>query len=78
MKVYEHTDPDSLRPRSHPWTDGQSNASHRYYDFSAQPELIRSSLEDLQEWNSEKGMESLGYPVLLMISQENLKLLELI
>lgn len=58
MKVYEHTDPDSLRPRSHPWTDGQSNASHRYYDFSAQPELIRSSLEDLQEWRAYPAIET--------------------
>ena len=24
MKVYEHNDPDSLIPRSHPWIDGES------------------------------------------------------
>lgn len=58
MKVYEHTDPDSLRSRSHPWTDGQSDASHRYYDFRAQPELIRSSLEDLQEWATYPAIET--------------------
>lgn len=58
MKVYEHTDPDSLRLRSHPWTDGESDASHRYYDFRGQPELIRSSLEDLQEWATYPAIET--------------------
>jgi len=58
MKVYEHTDPDSLLPRAHPWTDGQSDASHRYYDFRAQPELIRSSLEDLEEWRAYPAIET--------------------
>jgi hypothetical protein len=46
MKVYEHADPGSLRPRTHPWTERASDAAHRYYDFRRQPELIRSVLED--------------------------------
>jgi hypothetical protein len=58
MKVYEHNDPDSLSPRSHPWIDGKSDPTHRYYDFRAKPELIRSSLEDLQEWNSYPATET--------------------
>jgi hypothetical protein len=51
MQVYEHNDPDSLRTRAHPWTDGESDGAHKYYDFRARPELIRSSIEDLQEWS---------------------------
>lgn len=58
MKVYEHNDPDSLRPRSHPWIDGESNPAHRYYDFRAKPELIRSSLEDMREWSSYPAAET--------------------
>ncbi|NOS79838.1 MAG: hypothetical protein HOP35_18055 [Nitrospira sp.] len=58
MKVYEHNDPDSLRPRTHPWTDGESNPAHKYYDFRARPELIRSSIEDLQEWGTYPATET--------------------
>ncbi|MEK7299977.1 MAG: hypothetical protein AAB072_02660, partial [Nitrospirota bacterium] len=58
MQVYEHNDPDSLRPRTHPWTDGESNPAHKYYDFRARPEIIRSSIEDLQEWGAYSATES--------------------
>ena len=58
MQVYEHNDPDSLRPRAHPWTDGESNPAHKYYDFRARPELIRSSIEDLQEWGTYPATET--------------------
>lgn len=58
MKVYQHNDPGSLPPRAHPWTDGKSDTSHRYYDFCARPELIRSSLEDLQEWLAYPAIET--------------------
>lgn len=58
MQVYEHNDPGSLRPRTHPWTDGESNPAHKYYDFRARPELIRSSIEDLQEWGAYPAMET--------------------
>jgi len=58
MKVYEHSDPDSLKPRSHPWIDAESNPAYRYYDFKTQPELIRSSLEDLQQWTSYPAIET--------------------
>lgn len=51
MKVYEHSDPDSMSPRSHPWVDSESNPAHRYYNFRSRPELIRSSIEDMQEWS---------------------------
>jgi len=58
MKVFEHNDPDSLSRRSHPWIDGESDPAHRYYDFRASPELIRSSLEDLRAWNSYPATET--------------------
>ncbi len=58
MQVYEHNDPDSLRPRTHPWTDGESDPAHKYYDFRARPELIRSSIEDLQEWEAYPATET--------------------
>ncbi|MDH4186681.1 MAG: hypothetical protein OEV08_06770 [Nitrospira sp.] len=58
MKVYEHNDPDSLRPRSHPWVDGEFNPQHCYYDFRAHPELIRSSIEDMREWDSYPAIET--------------------
>lgn len=58
MQVYEHNDPDSLRPRTHPWTDGESDPAHKYYDFRARPELIRSSIEDLQEWSAYPATET--------------------
>jgi len=58
MKVYEHSDPGSLKPRSHPWIDAESNPANRYYDFKTRPELIRSSLEDLQQWTSYPAIET--------------------
>ena len=58
MKVYEPNDPDSLTPRSHPWIDGESDPAHRYYDFRTSPELIRSSLEDMQEWSAYPAIET--------------------
>ncbi len=58
MRVYEHSAADSLKPRSHPWIDAESNPAYRYYDFKTQPELIRSSLEDLQQWTSYPAIET--------------------
>jgi hypothetical protein len=59
MKVYEHSDPSSLKLRSHPWIDAESDPTCRYYDFKIRPELIRSSLEDLQPWNAYPAIETL-------------------
>ena len=58
MKVYEHNDPHSMCPRSHPWIDGESDPTHRYYDLRARPELIRSSIEDMQEWSTYPASET--------------------
>ena len=51
MRVYQLAHPDQLRPRAHPWVASEADPTHRYYDFVQQPELIRSSLEDLQAWH---------------------------
>jgi hypothetical protein len=58
MTVYEHNDLDSLSPRPHPWIDGESDPTRKYYDFRAKPELIRSSLEDMQEWSAYSATET--------------------
>ena len=58
MKVYEHSDPDSMSPRSHPWVDSASNPAHRYYNFRSSPELIRSSIEDMLEWSAYPATET--------------------
>jgi hypothetical protein len=46
MFSYEYTDPDADKPRTHPWTVAESDPTRRYYDFKANPELIRTHLED--------------------------------
>ena len=58
MKVNEHNDPDSLIPRSHCWIDSESDPTHRYYDFRTSPELIRSAIEDMQEWSAYPAAET--------------------
>ena len=37
--------------RQHPWTASVTNADWKYYDLKAQPELIRTVLEDFTPWN---------------------------
>ena len=58
MRVYEHSDPDALSARSHPWTDAVCDPTHRYRDFRAEPGLIRSSLEDWRPWEPHAGIET--------------------
>lgn len=58
MRVYEHADPGSLRPRAHPWTDREADATHRYHDLRASPELIRSALEDFVPWSASPAVET--------------------
>jgi len=58
MKVYEHNDPGSLSPRSHPWIDCESDPTCRYYNFRTRPELIRSSIEDMQGWSAYPATET--------------------
>ncbi|HEX6765809.1 MAG TPA: hypothetical protein VF103_10040, partial [Polyangiaceae bacterium] len=48
----------SLARRSHPWTDAEGNPDCRYYDLTAQPERIRTSLEDLQSFQQYPAVET--------------------
>ena len=48
----------SLERRSHPWTDAEGDAASRYYDLTAQPARIRTSLEDLQSWQKYPAVEA--------------------
>jgi hypothetical protein len=50
MNVYEHHDPHSTDPRSHPWNVAEHDPTNKYYNFRESPELIRSSLEDFRAW----------------------------
>jgi hypothetical protein len=46
LNVFEHASPDTLRERAHPWHGSLADQSHRYVDLRAEPELIRTALED--------------------------------
>lgn len=46
MKTYEYDGAPFSEPRSHPWLGSASDPLARHYDFTASPELIRSTLED--------------------------------
>jgi len=50
MKTCEYAGPAFGDPRSHPWRGTKGSAGSRYYDFTASPERIRSSLEDFRPW----------------------------
>ncbi len=46
MKTCQYDGKPFSEPRSHPWSDSALDAGARYHDLSAEPELIRSVLED--------------------------------
>jgi hypothetical protein len=48
----------SLERRSHPWTDAKGDPDCRYYDLTAQPAHIRTSLEDLLSWQHYPAVEA--------------------
>jgi hypothetical protein len=48
----------SLARRSHPWTSAEGDPDSRYYDLTAQPEHIRTSLEDLRGWQQYPAVEA--------------------
>lgn len=57
MKTCEW-DGASLERRSHPWTDAEGDSAARYYDLTAHPEHIRTSLEDLRGWQKYPAIEA--------------------
>ena len=48
MKTYEYSGGSWSEPRAHPWRSAVGDEIARYYDFTASPQLIRSSLEDFK------------------------------
>jgi hypothetical protein len=47
-----------LERRSHPWTDAEGDPASRYYDLTAEPARIRTSLEDLLAWQKYPAVEA--------------------
>ena len=58
MKTYQYAGDPFEEPRSHPWLAAVANPESRYYDFTATPALIRSSLEDLLPWSRFPGVDA--------------------
>ncbi len=59
MKTYEYDGTPFSEPRSHPWSGSDTDPQARYYDFTATPELIRSSLEDFKPFQRFAAVEEL-------------------
>jgi hypothetical protein len=58
MKTYRRETPSHDAPRAHPWTDAASSPAHRYRDFKASPQLVRTSLEDYTPWDGHDAIET--------------------
>ncbi len=50
MKTCEYAGAPFSAPRSHPWSDTPGAGGSRYFDLTAAPEHIRTSLEDFKPW----------------------------
>jgi len=68
MKTCEYAGDPFTEPRSHPWLDAAHDSAGRYYDLTAEPALIRSSLEDFQPWQRYAAVE-LFYSLLERLNQ---------
>lgn len=51
MRTCEYAGAPFSEPRSHPWLDTVHSPDCRYYDLTAEPARIRTSLEDLVPWS---------------------------
>ncbi len=58
MRTCEYAGEPFSAPRSHPWVGAKSNPGSRYYDLTASPALIRSSLEDFLPWSEHAAIET--------------------
>jgi hypothetical protein len=58
LRTYQYAGDPIDEPRSHPWLGAVDNPQAQYYDLTATPALIRSSLEDLLPWSRFPGVES--------------------
>jgi hypothetical protein len=57
MKTCEYAGPPLGAPRSHPWSDTPGTGA-RYFDLTATPALIRTSLEDFKPWTRYPAIET--------------------
>jgi hypothetical protein len=58
LQTYEYNGNPFTEPRSHPWVGATNSSNARYYDLTADPTLIRSSLEDFHPWSGYAGIEA--------------------
>lgn len=58
MKTYEYVGDPFEEPRSHPWLANDDAPESKYYDFTTDPALIRSSLEDFVPWSRFPAVEA--------------------
>jgi hypothetical protein len=58
LKTYEYAGDPFDEPRSHPWLGAADDPESRYYDLTATPARIRSSLEDFLPWSRFPAVES--------------------
>jgi hypothetical protein len=68
VKTYEYAGDPFTEPRSHPWVDKVGSPDSRYYDLTANPGLIRTSLEDFRPWNGHAAIETV-YALLESLNQ---------
>jgi hypothetical protein len=57
LKTCEYAGAPFDKPRSHPWLDAEGNRACRYYDLTATPAHIRTSLEDFLPWSHSAAVE---------------------
>lgn len=57
MMTCEYAGEPLGEPRSHPWVDVAGKPDCRYYDLTAYPERIRTSLEDFHPWSHYAAIE---------------------
>ncbi len=58
MKTCEYAGAPFTSARSHPWSGSASDPSAGYHDFTAEPGLIRSSLEDFRAFQRYPAIEA--------------------
>jgi hypothetical protein len=58
LRTCEYAGEPFAAPRSHPWVGAASDKTSRYYDLTASPALIRSSLEDFVPWGRYAAVEA--------------------
>jgi len=69
LRTCEYAGEPFAGPRSHPWVGAASDKASRYYDLTASPALIRSSLEDFMPWARYAAVEAF-YVLLERVNHE--------